>query len=230
MANAIPGGSPSAGQTWGRLICSLLTPCALLWLSACSTTVAYNPAYVAAARRPAAQALPGRALVLTQADDDAYTFTGHPTSFTGSANTMTIPLGAIMRDTARIVYGDHFEQGVEMAPRIPDDTSGYTVIIHPIVAQFSYQFNQLKNAGFAITPIVTLSIQVQLLDEKGATKWNKAYASGSVEGSRYFIDIQPSERINQLTHQVVYDLLVKSVPDIAAGISAGRASEGETAK
>lgn len=189
--------------------------CALLAaaLSGCAYNVAYNPGYVAAARRPAAQVAEGRVLVLTERADDAYVYTGNPTSFTGSATTLTIPLGEITRRIAVTVYGDVFKGGAEASNEL-GEAGRYTLVIHPKLVNYSYEYNQLKNIGFAITPTVRVSIKVALLGADGKPAWEKIYESGDVEGESYMISGSPEEEIDKTTHKAIYDLLVRSTADV----------------
>lgn len=182
-------------------------------LSGCAYNVAYNPGYVAAARRPAAQVVEGRVLVLTERADDAYVYTGHPTSLTGSATTLTIPLGEITRRIALAVYGDMFKGGAEASNTL-EDPARYALVIHPKLVNYTYEYNQLKNIGFAITPTVRVSIKVALCGADGKPVWEKIYASGDVEGETYMISGSPEETIDETTHKAIYDLLVRSTTDV----------------
>jgi len=196
-------------------LCQVALSCVALVaaLGGCANTVAYDSAYVAAARRPPAQVVEGRVLVLTERADDKYVYTGNPTSFTGSARTLTIPLGAITREIAATVYGDVFRDGAESSNELKDPAR-YRLVIRPKLLRYSYEYNQLKNAGFAITPTVRLSMKVSLLRADGQQAWEKTYESGDAEGQSYMVNTSPEEEINKVTHKTVHDVLLRSVADV----------------
>jgi hypothetical protein len=201
-----------------RLHRSVLLGVAALALAGCAATSSYNTGYLAAARRPAANPAEGKALVVTTAQDDAYSYTGNPTSFTGSANTLTLPLGAIVRETAVAAFADTFKGGADRAPEIKD-AQRYVVIVAPKLLTFSYEYNQAKNLGFAITPTAVVNIDVRVLDETGATRWQRNYASGPVEGPAYMLNTAPHEEISKVTHKALYDVFSKAAADVAAEVA-----------
>jgi hypothetical protein len=187
---------------------------AAFWLAGCAMTSSYNQGYLAAARRPAAVQADGRVLVITTAQDDGYTYTGNPTSFSGSATTLTMPLGSIVRETAVAAFADTFKGGAEASAEVKDSVR-YVVIVAPKLISFSYEYNQLKNVGFAITPTALVSIDVRALDEKGATRWQRTYASGPVEGPAYMLNTSPQEEISKVTHRALYEMFSKAAGDVA---------------
>lgn len=195
----------------GRLLGGALLAAAAV--TGCSFNAAYNAAYTSAARRPASETADGKALLKTTPEADAQVFTGNPTSFTGAATTLTMPLGQIARETAKSAFADAFMGGAELSTEIRDPTA-YAVIVAPRVVSFSYEYNQLKNVGFAITPTVTATVEVKVLDEQGKPRWEKTYLSGAVEGPSYMINTAPGEEINKLAHKALYDLFAISAKEI----------------
>lgn len=192
---------------------------AVLAVAGCSSTSSYNPSYLAAARRPAAVMSDGKVLLVTTPQDDAYVYTGNPTSFTGSATTLTIPLGSIVRETAVAAFTDTFKGGVDVAAQVTDP-SRYVVIVAPKLVSYSYEYNQLKNVGFAITPTAVVSVDVRVLDAKGATRWQRTYASGPVEGPAYMLNTSPGEEISKVTHKALYDLFSKAATEVVREVLA----------
>ena len=77
-------------------------------LGGCAPIATYNAAYITPPSTPEAAKLPGKALIYTTKADDDTPWAGRPTSFTGSATTLTIPLGLITREIAATVFGDSF--------------------------------------------------------------------------------------------------------------------------
>lgn len=186
-------------------------------LAGCSHTATYNSAYLSAPPPAAGDRMDGKALIYTEAVDDKYVFTGNPTSFTGGGTTLTEPLGQITREVAVYVFGRHFKDGADASNKL-DNLPGYRVIVRPRLLTFNYEYNQLKNLGFAISPGVMLEIETQLLDQSGKTYYSKKHASGMVHGHTYVVSGEPGERINQLVHETMYKLMEESAQDIKAAL------------
>lgn len=205
-----------------RLASRCMAALALGALVGCAPMATYNAAYVVPPQTPVAEKIPGKALVYTVKADDDTPFVGAPTSFTGSATKLTIPLGVIAREIAFTVFNDAFAQGAEKANSL-HGVSGYRVILHPKVASFSYGYFQLQNLGFAITPTVVLSLDVQLLDASGKTVQQRRYDSGKVEGKSYMMTGEPGEEIGKVTHQVMLDLMQRAANDVREWVRSGSA-------
>jgi len=186
-------------------------------LAGCSHTAVYNSAYLSAPPPAASERMDGKVLVYTERNDDGYVYSGHPTSFTGGGTTLSEPLGQITREVAVYVYGRHFKGGAESGNAL-DKLDGYRVVVHPRLVNFNYEYNQLQNLGFAITPGVTLEIEVQMLDAAGRPAFSKKYASGLVQGKSYMVSGEPGERINQLVHETMYKLMDESAVDMKAAL------------
>jgi hypothetical protein len=182
-------------------------------LSGCSHTATYNSAYLSGPPPAGSDRMDGKVLIYTERADDNYVFTGNPTSFTGSGTTLSEPLGQITREVAVYVYGRHFKDGADSSNK-PENISGYRAIVRPRILSYEYEYNQLQNLGFAITPGVKIEIDTQLLDQSGKTVFSKKYASGLSQGHTYMVSGEPGERINQLTHETMYKLMEQSVQDI----------------
>ena len=195
----------------------------LLLVSGCTYPLKYDPAYLAAARRPAAMQIDGKALIYTTAQEDAYVFSGHPTSFTGSGTTAEVPLGIIVREAARAAFADVFRGGADESNSL-GAAQNYRVVVRPRSTHYEYQYNQLRNLGFAITPTVDMQIDVLVVDAAGATIWERAYASGEVAAPSYMIDMKPEEEINKFTHKAAYDLMVRAAGDIVREVVRARTS------
>lgn len=194
-----------------------LTVAAFL-LAGCAMTSTYNQSYLAAARRPASVQVDGKALVVTTPEDDAYMYKGNPTSFTGSATTLAMPLGSIVKESAVAAFADTFKGGAEAAASTKD-AQRYVVVVSPKLTSFTYEYNQLKNVGFAITPTASIVVDVRVLDAKGATQWQRSYSSGPVEGPAYMLNTSPQEEISKVTHKGLYDLFATAAADIARGVA-----------
>ena len=187
-------------------------------LAGCAMTSTYNQSYLAAARRPAAVQVDGKALVVTTPEDDAYMYKGNPTSLTGSATTLEMPLGSIVKESAVAAFADTFKGGADAGTGIKDGQR-YVVVVAPKLTSFTYEYNQLKNVGFAITPTASIVVDVRVLDAKGATQWQRNYSSGPVEGPSYMLNTSPKEEISKVTHEGLYDLFATDAADIARGVA-----------
>lgn len=190
---------------------------AALLAAGCAPMATYNPAYVQAPVTPAAEKLAGKALVYTLASDDDTPYVGPPTSFTGSATKLTIPLNLIAREIAATVFGDLFRDGAVKAGTL-DAAAAYRVVVHPKVVSFSYEYNQLKNLGFAITPTVVLSLDLSLLDRTGQVLQQRRYDSGTVEGPAYMMSGEPGEQIGKVAHGALLDLMRRAAADLRAWV------------
>lgn len=195
-----------------RLGLMLFTAVAVL-ASGCAQMATYNASYHGSPNTQAADKLPGKVLVLTDKADDDTPFVGAPTSFTGGGTKLTIPLGVIAREIGAVVFGDLFRDGAVKANTITA-ASGFRVAVTPRVKAFSYEYNQLKNAGFAITPTVILTLEVTTLDNTGKALRTRNYESGTVEMPAYVISGSPGEEIGKAAHKAIYDLMVKAAADL----------------
>lgn len=189
-------------------------------LSACAHTGTLNQSYLSAARRPEATAS-GKVLVLSSPADLAYQFVGNPTSLTGAAWTLTLPMGQITSATAVAAYSDVFRGGATPASALPAAGSHDYVIVPKLLA-FSYEYNQLKNAGFAITPTAAIKLRVTVLDASGQPRWSREYDSGPVEGPAYVLNVSPQEEIIKLAHRATYETLLKSAREVAVEVKPER--------
>jgi hypothetical protein len=201
---------------FARLIAAVLTATAV---AGCSSTSSYNASYLAAARRPATVVSDGKVLIVTTQQDDAYVYTGNPTSFAGSATVLTLPLGSIVRETAAAAFTEIFKGGVDVSNHVIDPAR-YVVIVAPKLVAYSYEYNQWKNAGLAVTPTAIVNVDVRVLDAKGATRWQRTYASGPVEGPAYMLNTSPGEEISKVTHKALYDLFSKAATEVVREVLA----------
>lgn len=201
-----------------------------LFIGGCAYTANYNPAYLAAARRPVTQTFDGKALILTSVQDDKYVFTGSPTSFTGGGTSLTIPIGQILKESAVAAFVDTFKDGAEAknldigSPIGVGESSKYVAIVTPKLVSYSYEYNQAKNLGFAITPTAVVVSDIRIVDQQGNTRFQKQYESGPVEGSAYMINMSPHEEISKVTHQAFYEIFSRAASDVGRETAATRSS------
>ncbi|RXK55014.1 hypothetical protein ESB00_03695 [Oleiharenicola lentus] len=193
-----------------NIIRPILFSVALLLLSGCAFNAGYNPSYLP--KDAVRLGLDGKSLVVISDVDAQWQFSGKPTSFTGGGTTLTLPMGEITKQVALKVFGAAFAGGADFRNDAAG-AEGYRLIVKPKVNKFSYAYNQLKNLGFAITPIVDMELSVELLAPDGTTLLAKTYGGGPTEGSTYAISGQPAEKINQILHLHLFKLMTDAAQD-----------------
>lgn len=182
-------------------------------IGGCTFATAYNQAYVPNEQVQKQGHVRGKGLIYTEKIDDLYVYAEKPTSFIGAGTTLTLPLGAITAGIAGQVFGRMFSDGFESSNSLVH-LSQYSVVIKPKAMNFTYEYNGLKNLGFAITPTVQVSLEVKLLDKDGVVYWERRYDSGIQEGAVYFASLSPGEEISKLAHKTVYSLMLRAAEDI----------------
>jgi hypothetical protein len=198
-----------------RNLLSALVPAAALFLAGCSFNVGYNPSYINQA--PTQLGIGGKGLVVIADSDASWTYSGSPTSFTGGGSTLNIPLGEINKQIALKVFGAAFHDGVDFRSS-EGNSSGYRLIITPKINSFTYSYNQLKNLGFAITPIIDIQLRVVMRSPDGKSILDRTYGGGPTEGETYFASGQPAEKINQVLHQHLFKLMSDAAIDAKAAL------------
>ena len=188
-------------------------------LSGCATPVYYNPSYVPTALPGGFKPIPGKAFVYTQEANDRYVFKGTPSSFTGSALELSMPLGEMTREIALAAFSKVFTEGAVKGNALPDAVQ-YQAILEPRSYNFDHKYNALRNVGFAITPQVRMTLSVKLLSKEGRVIQEKTYDSGIKNGSTYFISFSPQEKMNKTAHVVLYDLMFMAAEDIRIAMNA----------
>lgn len=183
---------------------------AVLLLSSCAYNAGYNPTYLP--DDPPEQLSSNEILLLMDDEEEEFVFSGSPTSLTGGATTLTMPLGAILKEVAEEILEDRFAGGVEFSNTLKT-ADPYILAFHPCFKHFEFRYNQLKNFGFAITPEVNFSLQVEFVDKEGNKLFSKLYETGYVSGDTYMISGSPGEEVNQILHETLYKVLKESFID-----------------
>jgi hypothetical protein len=182
-----------------------------LLVSACAYVGTYHPSAFdgfTSADPP----LQGKVLIYSTAKDDAYVYTGHPTSWAGSANTLTLPLGEITRHAAEAAFGSQFSGGFDSANTL-DAPGAHDFVIYTRVLDYRYGFNVYS--GYTSAPNVQVRISVEVLGHGRSLLFKRQYDSGQVDGSTtYFIDLHPGEHISETTHTALLQVLMKAMEDM----------------
>jgi S1-C subfamily serine protease len=185
-------------------------------LAGCKT-VAYNPTYTRPVAINIVPRYQGKLLLFTTPSDDKFVFHGHPKSVTGVAWNLKVPLGEMSKKMAGDIYGHLFEAGYEFGHEIDTNNNRFVVILHPQIEDFAWRMNQAKNIGFAITPQVKMTLNLQLLSaDKNTVILQRQYESGWVNGNSYLINITPFESVNAAIHETMASLMVDSIRDMDA--------------
>ncbi len=181
--------------------------------SGCASTVSYNSAYEPREQYPS-ESLSGKALILTEASEDMLVLSQSPSSFTGGGTTINVGIGLIIKEIATSVFDRLFEEGADSSNNSAI-ASEYRVVITPSHSSLDFQFSQLENLGFAITPKASVNIRVEITDPVGGSVLlDGSYPSGLVEGNTYAISGAPSEKINEVIHQAVGKALSNAARDL----------------
>ncbi|HUL58456.1 MAG TPA: hypothetical protein VLU43_04235 [Anaeromyxobacteraceae bacterium] len=174
---------------------------------------AYRPDYFNPAAARPEEKLEGRALVRMADADVAYVYSGRPASMVGRATELALPLGVVVREAAMRAFGARFAGGAV----VTSDTAaceGYRAIVTPKVNAFRYEYG----AGvffFHPDAELALSIQVVVLDERGALAFEKTYDSGVVRVKGRLPFVVPAQEVNEATHRTAQDLMQRAASDLA---------------
>jgi hypothetical protein len=185
-------------------------------VTGCTSTVTYNSAYEPRAEYPS-ESLSGKALILTDPSEDMLVLSQSPSSFTGGSTTINVGIGYIIKEVAVGVFDSLFEDGAVSSNKIADSSS-YRVVVTPSHGSLDFQYNQIDNLGFAITPKASVNIRVKITNSDGSILIDRPYPSGLVEGQTYAISGSPAEKINEVIHQAVGKALSESARDLRTAL------------
>ena len=185
---------------------------AALSLAACASTIAPRPELVAAG--VSVPVVQGKATLVMPAATLNQTISPHPTSFTGSATSINIPMGQIVRGVGEKILGVGFSGGVTTGETAAPGS--YAISVD--VANFSYAYDQASNLGFAITPKVSVQMTADVKGPGGKAVLHKTYAKADVTPGKYGISGQPAEKINEGLHMALGQMFRDLLDDIAAAL------------
>ena len=190
-----------------------ITALSVVFFSGCASSVTYNSAYEPRAEYPA-ESLSGKALILTDASEDMLVLSQSPSSFTGGSTTINVGIGLIIKEIATSVFDSLFEEGADSSNN-KSVASEYRVVVTPSHSALDFQYNQIDNLGFAITPKASVTIRVEITDPvDGSALLDGSYPSGLIAGETYAISGSPSEKINEVIHQAVGKALSNAARDL----------------
>jgi len=190
-----------------------------LLMGGCTFNAGVNPTYFNYTAHAYPAKIAGKGAVeMSKAEQDEV-FTGKPTSFTGGGATLTLPIGGITKEAAHLAFKEVFTEGVKVVDAVPGDQRDFVAIVRPQVTQFSYEYNQLKNLGFAITPGATITLSIKLLDGASNTVWERKFESGNFEGESYMISGSPGEEISKTAHKAMMKLMQEAADAVHQDLS-----------
>ena len=185
-----------------------------LILAGCSATpMNYTPAYIAG--DVASTKIGGAAYLIIDKDSQAATFQGNPTSYTGAALQIIVPLGDFSREIGLKILNTAFDGGVTM--EVASKEGRYN--IKTDLRNFSYKFDQLSNLGFAITPKVSLELHAVVTDANGKVLLEKNYTKVDFKGETYAAAIEPMQKMNMTIHKAVAECYKELAKDTADAIN-----------
>ncbi len=196
------------GQTLRRLALVAAVVAGAALLSACGSTVASRPDYVAAGL--AAPIVQGPAVIVMDDGLQNQVITAHPTSYTGSATTITFPIGAIIRDVGQKVFGVGFSGGSSTATEARLGAYGVKLLLN----DFSFKYDQLSSLGFEIRPKVTIGLSVVAVGPDGAPLFSKRYEKVDYLVASYAFSSDPAEKINQALHMALGEIFREILDDV----------------
>ena len=189
-----------------RSMCVAVLTAGAFGLGGCAFQGGVNPNHFKYESRAYDAPIKGRALIeMSKAAQDEQ-FTGRPTSLTGSATNLTLPIGEITREAATLAFRNVFSDGVQVVESAKGQM-GHVAVVSPRVTQFTYEYNALRNAGFAITPTAVVDLELVLLESGGKPVFTRHFPSGNVEGPTYFLSGSPGDEVSKATHQAVMKVM-----------------------
>ncbi len=201
-----------------RTLRRIAAAAAVLTLSGCAHEIGFHAEYLP--EEPAQYVAEGKLLILMPEEQRFFTYEGPPSSRTGDYTTLIVPIGNIVQEIARHVFGECFAYGLEVTDSLAgrDD---FVLAIEGDMQQFIYSYTKVIDAGFDgqpvdawIVPEVDLAFAVKGYNRAGETVLDKVYDSGIKAGEAYLTTAKPAERINRLLHTTVHDLMVRLVADV----------------
>lgn len=197
-----------------KTIYSRVAACALasltLLLGACTTTVASRPELVSAGM--AAPLVKGKATLVMTQEDVLRTIKASPTSLTGSATSINVPVGQILRGVGEKILDAGFSEGTDVAAKAEPNSWSVAVSI----SKFTYAYDQLSSLGFAITPKVSVGFDADVVGPDGTRILRKNYERNDFTTGKYVASMKPAEKINEGLHLALGDLFRQLMDDIAS--------------
>jgi hypothetical protein len=196
----------------------LAVAAAVVTLSSCAYEVGYRPEYVPA--ETPSYIAQGRLLIVLPQEQREFVYEGRPSSTTGDFTTLTVPVGAIVEDIARQVFGACFAYGVDFVDTL-EGQSDYVLALEGNMQELVYSYTQVIDRGFDdqpvdvwIVPEVDISFAVKARNRAGEVVLDRVYDSGVTAGEGYRVTGRPAERINRTLHATLHALMLDVASDV----------------
>jgi hypothetical protein len=188
------------------------------FIASCSTpSVMYKSNYMPYTPTIAkSDQISGKVLVVMSSDEENYTLELKPSSFTGGAIAAVFDIGRMTKEITMSSYSVMFTEGAYFSNQ-PE--SGYSILVTPSINKLDYKFDQMSALGFAVTPIVDVSLMINIIDADGNSTFSREYISGEVKGKAYMVSGSPHEEINKVLHKTIFDLVEDSKNDLKRNLS-----------
>jgi hypothetical protein len=194
----------------------------LVMLVGCVEVVKYRAEYLPQIQANSPGQIEGKGLIYTDSSDDQYVFAGKAESVLSGGASLSMPLGEMNKEIAKVVFSGLFKSGVDTSNSL-DKASEYRVIIKPRVTTFSWDLNTLRTAGFGATPQVKMQLNLQVFNQERKIIFEKTYDTGVVRGDYYFGG-RPGEKINKLTHTTLFNLMTTIAEDLRRDLQPAKAA------
>jgi|TARA_B110000503_G_C7154195_1_gene416564 hypothetical protein len=186
----------------------------ILILQACSYNASFRQDFVPITPSISlSQKLDGKGLIVMSSLEENYIYSDNPASFTGGGTKLTLPLGLIVKQISMTVFDSIFSKGVYFS-NSSADTSGYLIVIKPDIRIDNYKYDQLENLGFAVTPKVSISANIEVQDNNNSVIFTKDYSYIDLKAPAYLFAASPDEKVNELIHQAIHKIMLESLSDI----------------
>jgi hypothetical protein len=189
-----------------------------LTLGGCAHEVGFHSEYLP--QEPPMYSAQGKLLIVMPEDQRIFVYEGPPSSRTGDYTTLIVPVGTIVQEIAREVFGECFANGVEVADS-REGRDDFVLAIEGDMQEFIYSYTKVIDAGFNgeradvwIVPEVEVAFAVKGYNRAGQIVLDRVYDSGVAAGEEYLVTSKPAERVNRVLHTTVHDLMVELVADV----------------
>jgi hypothetical protein len=202
-------------RTFATLRC-LAAAAVAVSLGGCAHEIGFHSEYLP--EEPPAYVAQGKLLLVMPEEQRTFVYESPPSSQVGDFTTLIVPIGTIVQEIARHVFGDCFAYGVEVADT-REGRDDFVLAIEGDMQEFIYSYTKVIDAGFGevsaswIVPEVELVFAVKGYNRAGEKVLDKTYESGVRAGEEYVVTSKPVERINRVLHTTVHDLMLDLVAD-----------------
>lgn len=188
----------------------LLAAACVLSATGCSTTVFYNPGLVADRIQTVGAPTPGRVLIYTTAEQDAYVYKGRPTTFAGSATVANIPFGRMTHKIAVATFEKAFSGGAVAGSSL-NRPADFDVILIPFVTEFDYYYRAVPGSMLKTGADIRMRLRGKVLSSDADVLLDKVYDSNRVlsEGTAGYVP----KMLNKVAHTTLCDLMGEFAQD-----------------